>query len=384
MSSKGNGDDVHRALLRGIEIAVALHSKEHEGRLLGHLSAFLIRVGDFRGAVEVAERSVAATRVGDVAESSRAAWVLALSHHLCGDQRLAEERCETGPSSHPQALATLARTLCLRGHTARALAAAREVVREAASMKRPFPQNSALILCEAVFIWLGEWGEAECVIDALEANVERYSLASQRGAATALRGEFLVKTGRSREGCGLLQRAAAMQAVERNASLMSVYTAALAEGLADSGAFEAALETIDTALDLAQRRGGTFDQPELLRVKGTLLGSRRTRECFADEMLSHAVDLARKQGALTWELRAMTALVRERAKHGRLSELRELEAVYAKLVDGVQTPDVCAARELLRNVRAPVLETTVVLPQASPLMLLEARPETTSQLTRRR
>ena len=56
MFSRGNGDDVRDALARGVELARALGGADHEVRLLGHLNSFLVRRGDFREALEVAER----------------------------------------------------------------------------------------------------------------------------------------------------------------------------------------------------------------------------------------------------------------------------------------------------------------------------------------
>ncbi len=280
MFSRGNGDDARRALTRGVELARALGGGDHEVRLLGHLNSFLIRRGDFKEALEVAERSIAPARVAKIAGQVRSNWTLAFSHHFCGNQAIAEEHCEsalrldagfdelpTGVSRRspglfsPSHLGTLARTLWLRGQADRALAAARSVVGGVAALKLPFEKSSALITCETIFIWCGEWVDAERLLDTLFELVERYSLGSQRGAAMALRGEFLVRTGRPQEGCTLLRTAASMQKAERNASFVSVYACALAEGLAATGAHEEALGTVEMAIVEAERRGGAFNLP---------------------------------------------------------------------------------------------------------------------------
>jgi predicted ATPase len=368
MFSRGNGDDVRTALIRGIELAHALGDGDDEVRLLGHLNSFLVRTGDFTEALEVAKRSITPARIARIEGQIRATWMLAFSHHLCGDQAIAEEYGESALSlessapptagarhsrglfSHPH-LATFARILWLRGHADRALAAARSVVDGVAALKHPFEKSSALILCEAIFVGCGEWADAERLLDTLFELVERHSLESQRGPATGLRGELLVRTGRPREGCTLLRTAASMLKGERNAAFATVYVGALAEGLAATGSPQEALRTIDLAIVEARRRGGTFDLPELLRVKGVVLADQSpTDERAADEALSTAIELARRQGALVWELRATTTLARERLRRGGAADvLGDLSALYARFTEGMETPDLQAACTLLEQ-----------------------------------
>jgi predicted ATPase/DNA-binding winged helix-turn-helix (wHTH) protein len=370
MFSRGNVDDVRRALTRGVELARALGGGDHEVRLLGHLNSFLIRRGEFEEALEVADRSKTPARVATIAGQLRAEWMLAFSHHLRGHQAVAEKHCEAalrldatsrelpdmvsrrsqGLFSHSHR-GTFARTLWLRGHADRALTTARAIVGAVPTLKHPFEKSSALILCEAIFVWCGEWADAERLLDTLFELVERYSLGSQRGAAMALRGELLVRTGRPHEGCTMLRTAASMQRVERNASFATVYACALAEGLAAIGSHEEALGTVETAITEAEQRGGAFNLPELRRVQGVLLASRpATKERALAEALPAAIELARHQGALAWELRATTSLARERlSRGGPAKALADLSAVYARFTEGIETPDLQAARSLLQR-----------------------------------
>ena len=69
MFSRGNGDDARGALTRGVELARALGGGDHEVRLLGHLNSFLIRRGEFKEALEVAERSIAPARTHPTTQS---------------------------------------------------------------------------------------------------------------------------------------------------------------------------------------------------------------------------------------------------------------------------------------------------------------------------
>jgi predicted ATPase/DNA-binding winged helix-turn-helix (wHTH) protein len=369
MFSRGNGDEVRGALIRGVELSRALGAEDHEVRLLGHLNSFLVRRGEFEEALKVAERGSAPAQGASLSAQVRAKWMLGFSHHLCGNQASAEEHCEAAVrletesgalltwSSHDlfnhAHLATLARTLWLRGKADRALAMARSIVEGVPGLRHPFDKSSALLMCESIFVWSGALGDAERLVDMLSDLVERFSLGSQRGAATALRGELLVRSGQPQEGCTLLRTAAAMQRVEQNASFASVYAGALAEGLAATGALPEALHTVEAAIADAERRRAGFNLPELHRIKGVLLALQPPPDDRASEdALSAAVGLARRQGALAWELRATASLARQRLKRGRSAKvLRELAAVHDRFTEGRETADLRAARDLLERQR---------------------------------
>ena len=363
-STRGLERDMRAALSRGLELAEALGSGEYKVRLLGLLNGLLIRTGDWGEALEVAKQSMVAARQTKTAGTLRAHWMLALSHHCSGNHALAQEHCEEGLRlaaasreepmmhfRHPQVLLTLARTLWLRGQPDRAVATARQVIGEESSLSHPVDKCVALILCEPIFVWRGEWGEAERLLNIMADHVERYSLASHRGVEMALRGELLVRTGRPQEGCSLLKSADSKLKAARNASHALYVAGALADGLGATGSLEEALVTVEWAIEEANRRGVTWDLPELLRLKGVLLASRSPVDARAvDETLSLAIELARRQGALALELRATTALARERLRRGRSAGvLGDLSTVYAKFTEGMATLDLRAARSLLER-----------------------------------
>ncbi len=284
-SSRGLRDNVHPSLLRGLELARAFGDGDREIALLGCLNNFLIRTGDWSGALEVAKQSFVAAQRAKTTGAVRAHWMLGLSHHCCGNLALSQEHCEAGLRlaatsgeepifffRYPQVVLTLARTLWLRGQADRALAIARPVLDEAQSPNSPVDRCITLLLAEQLFVWRGEWDEAERLSDILTKHVERYSLASHRGVAAFLKGELLVKTGRPREGVTLLRSARWMLKGARNASHDTYLAKALAEGLAGSGALDEALDTIDEGLELANRRGGTIGPTRDRSSQGGLAG----------------------------------------------------------------------------------------------------------------
>jgi tetratricopeptide (TPR) repeat protein len=86
---------------------------------------------------------------------------------------------------------------------------------------------------------------------------------------------------------------------------------------------------------------------ELLRVTGILL-LREGGVAAAESRFQAALQIARDQGLLAYELRSVTSLARIWQQQGRQAEARaELSAVFGRFVEGHDTADLRAARTLL-------------------------------------
>jgi predicted ATPase len=127
-----------------------------------------------------------------------------------------------------------------------------------------------------------------------------------------------------------------------------------AKSLDRAGLVEQALATIDDALDQSERSEERWCLADLLRLKGelTLRTSAPDAGASAERHFCQALELARRQGALAWELRVATSLAGLWRHQGRAVEAREvLEPVYDRFTEGFATPDLRAARELLDALR---------------------------------
>jgi predicted ATPase len=92
----------------------------------------------------------------------------------------------------------------------------------------------------------------------------------------------------------------------------------------------------------------------LLRTKGELLllGRVPTAAAAAEACFQQALDVARRQGALAWELRAAMSLARVWRGQQRVNEARKLLAsVYRRFTEGFETADLVAAKTLLASLR---------------------------------
>jgi predicted ATPase len=96
--------------------------------------------------------------------------------------------------------------------------------------------------------------------------------------------------------------------------------------------------------------------PELLRRKGELLMMRGPsgEPTLAEDHFRQSLDSARRQGALSWELRAATSLARLRSGQNRRTEaLVLLQPVYDRFTEGFDTADLKTAKALLDALPKP-------------------------------
>jgi predicted ATPase len=133
----------------------------------------------------------------------------------------------------------------------------------------------------------------------------------------------------------------------------TTFLGAVAEGLADAGLVAKGLVVIDEALERSTRNEELWCLAELLRIKGALvLGEGAPgAAAVAEDHFRQGLDLARKQGALSWELRCVTSLAHLWRDQTRSKEARALLApVYDRFTEGFATSDLRAAKVLIDEV----------------------------------
>jgi predicted ATPase len=121
----------------------------------------------------------------------------------------------------------------------------------------------------------------------------------------------------------------------------------LAEALGRAGRITEGLAALEA--DVGQFEDGCFS-PELIRLKGELTMQRDMPGAaeLAEPLLQQALEAAREQGALSWELRAATSLARLLRHRGRPAEtIACLQPVYDRFTEGFGTNDLIAAKQLL-------------------------------------
>jgi predicted ATPase len=87
-----------------------------------------------------------------------------------------------------------------------------------------------------------------------------------------------------------------------------------------SAQLEPALDTAEEALARTERSNALWWMPEAIRIKGEVLLTCKANTHPAEDHFHRSLDLAHRQGALSWELRAAASLARLLRDQGRSAE----------------------------------------------------------------
>ena len=161
-----------------------------------------------------------------------------------------------------------------------------------------------------------------------------------------LHGELLIKRG-DVIGLRLLRNALGELREAQFRMRYSAYLGTLAHCLGANGQITEASDAIEEALDWSKRNVERWCMAELLRVKGELFRLEGSAAA-AESHYMQALEWARRQGALSWELRAATGLSQLWHQHGKTAEAAKLlSSVYSRLTQGFEPSDLRAARALI-------------------------------------
>ncbi len=353
-------------LQRGLEVAEGLDHLPSQLQLIGRLHLFHYRTGDFRNALLFAERSeVVARKMNDPAALAAANSLLGISHHLMEDLVTARKHLESAvvhvpASKHVDTLhfgldyrnragICLARTLWLLGYADRATNVARQTADDAGNLDHPLTLCIALIWAVSVYLWNGDWTNAEESIERLIDHARNRALVPYEAAGLGVRGYLSVMRGDHEAGLPLLRCALLAMHAHHYGLMTTAFNSALAEGLLMANQPSEALEAIDEALATVERNGDLFNIPELLRIKGEVFASESISDSRqAQALFLRSLEMARANQALAWELRTATSLACFWRAQRRFEEARNvLGSVVAKFTEGFGCTDFAKAQRVL-------------------------------------
>jgi predicted ATPase/DNA-binding winged helix-turn-helix (wHTH) protein len=250
--------------------------------------------------------------------------------------------------------AFLSRALWLQGFIDQARLEAQTSLDELAAADNP------LLFCRGLWYGVchvmsttGDFAAAEQSITRLIETATRIDAPFWQTAGHFLSGKLMIEQGEFAHGMIVLNDA--FDVCRRTGWRMSYpeFKGALAAGLAALGQLDEALVAVNEGLDdVAQaEHGHDLSFAELLRIKGGVL-LRCGAVSAAAGSFREAIDIARQQEALLWELRAALGLARLHLEQGRGGEAKQLLApVYDRFTEGFETPDLRAAKAFLNELR---------------------------------
>ena len=363
MHMYGPSEPALAALSRGLAIAEVRGNVPKQVELLGTLSMFHTRNGEFKTALHEAKlaRAVAGTVEGSVAVAL-AQSALGRALHFMGDHGSARaeleasfrhwSRAQQGYLGFDEYILVglgLARLLWVQGHPVQAAERARRTVNDARLSANPASLAIALTWVPAIFVWTGDLQSAEEQADWLISYAETHLLGPYLTVGHCYKGTLSISRGDAKGGVetlrnGLKELHAAGYEM-RNAE----FKIALAQGLSAIGQVGEGMALIDDTIMQVEQKGELFFMPEALRVKGCLLlAMPEPRFDDAEACFRRSLELSRRQGAPAWELRSAVDLAALWAGQGRRDDARVLLLpVLGQFTEGRDTADLKAAEQLL-------------------------------------
>jgi predicted ATPase/DNA-binding winged helix-turn-helix (wHTH) protein len=370
MQIYGPNDAARAALSKGLAIAETRGDALYQIALLGTLSMFHVRTGDFKTSLHYAERSRA------VKLASENAAALALTNSILGralqfvgehDASRAEleaslqywsrspENSEVYLGFDHRTLVGvgLARNLWMQGYPAQARECIEQTVSDAERKGHPASLGLALSWAPGVFLWMGDSQSALEHVDWLLAHAETYSLGPYLAVGGSCKGAVSIARGEAEIGVENMRRGLAWLHTLRYEMINSGFKLALAFGLMTLGKFDEALSLVDETMRLIEVNGDLLYMPEALRVRGRLLLAAPRRQIRdAEHCFVQSLEWSRRQAARSWELRAaldLAALWAGDGQRGRAQAV--LQPVFEQFTEGFDTTDVKAAKQLLATLQ---------------------------------
>ena len=132
--------------------------------------------------------------------------------------------------------------------------------------------------------------------------------------------------------------------------------ALLADAQLAIGKSEAALASAAAGLEAVEKMGGAPLEAELYRLRGEALLAGAGTVSEAETAIEKGIEVARRQNAKSWELRAATSLARLRQQQGRQQEAAALLApILGWFTEGFDTADLREAKMLLDKLTEPAI-----------------------------
>jgi len=328
--------------------------------------------GAYQQALARSEQLMALARQSrDPLAMGLAHWALGSTHLVRGNCVLARQHLEAAlalyrqqPSAFPtvvgsdmeiNCLSRLSLALCTLGYPRQALARGREAIALGRELSRPSSQGVALAVagCGLPIYCRQRKAVGKHGAELLALSRDRDLVLFREWVEVAL-GWCQVEAGEFERGMARMRREA--MAWQQNGTVPGrfFHWTLLAGACQKTGDVSQGLGYLDQALALLLETGGCNYEPEIYRIQGELLRVRdgRVGEIEAERCFWHAIEVARRQQARWWELRAMVSLARlwqERGRARRQQAQEMLAGLYGRFTEGFDLPDLREARALIRD-----------------------------------
>jgi predicted ATPase len=235
------------------------------------------------------------------------------------------------------------------GYPDRARQTGGEAIRLAEKTGHPLTLAYALTWGLVVRQQCREPSEAKAMADLLFSFTTERGIALFRAMARLLGGWARVALGEESGGIEAIEQGAADLAVTGTGYAATYFLSVAADAYRMAGRTREGIALLDTAEERGRRTGEPLMGAEIQRLRGELLlQSSAGDESEAESRFHRALEMARHQGAMLFELRAAVSLGRLWQRQGKRAAARKLlSSVYEQFTEGFDTPDLKQAKALI-------------------------------------
>jgi predicted ATPase/DNA-binding winged helix-turn-helix (wHTH) protein len=380
-ASTSEASELGAAFTKALDIAEGLGQTEYQLRALRGLYSYHNASGRYRAALPFAQRFYALTAAGSAAKDRLfGERMVGVARHFLGDQSTARRHLElvlTGFAAddrgsdyiraqidshiirfhtdlHVSARMYLARVLWLQGLPDQAVRTAKLSIEEARATGHALSLCTALALAACpIALWTGDPAMAANYARELLEHSRRHFLPLWNAYGAVFHRIVAIRSG-DPDGDLPMPHAALSELAGPNVTFRFLTgLIELAEALTHAGRIADGLAVVEAGMEQSEVGWLT---PELLRLKGELLLLQGTPAAVEtiENLFRQALDEARRQEALSWQLRAATSLARLLRDQGRWDEaIACLRPIYDRFTEGFGTADLVAAKQLLDEADDP-------------------------------
>jgi len=245
--------------------------------------------------------------------------------------------------------ALVARALWALGYPDQGVQRSQEALTMAHALARSYDLADALLHSVYLHSHRREWQTAQAHAEAALALATEHGFVFYVARGALCRGMALAAQGQGAEGIAQMRQGLAALGAQGTAVGMPAWLARLAEAYGQVGQVDEGLHLLSEALAVVDTTGERGNEAEWHRLHGVLLLQHPVPDApQAEACFQQALDVARRQQAKSWELRAAMSLSRLWQRQGKGAAARELLApIYGWFTEGFDTADLQDAKALL-------------------------------------
>ena len=358
--------EVEQAFMRARELGSQLNDVAQLFRAQFSLAIVYVVRAEYERAFDHGEQCLRlAEKTRNPAMLLQSHWVIGLSQCYLGKFTAARDHFEQTITIHDDAgiespssmygavlsRAHLSRMLLYLGYPDQSEQVMNEAIVRAQSLRLPVGIANTLALAAYLEAYHHNLDKTLEFAAATARLAEEHGLPYYAAIALLTRGWAVAMHGHD-EGIELIREGLASSLAIGTKQQHGYFLALLAEALNKAGRVEEALEALKEGMDVTERNNEPFYEAEMYRLKGdALVMAGVDSPSEAESCFQRAIEIARKQQAKSFELRAAMSLARLWRQQGKREEGRGLlKEIYDWFTEGLDTPDLKDARALLDEI----------------------------------